>query len=173
MTELFILFFADDIFLLSDTTVGLQNQLYFLARKCVRLDLHVNLKNIVIFRMVVPQPLQPSLPVHLPPSTTATILFPSPTEMLPQRVLSPVVTHPPPRSPTTATTPRQLAAMPPQWGTPTVADHNDNTASVGSNVAPAAALITAGTPTVSDVSDNTTSLGSDGASTAGSRGSSA
>ena len=50
--ELFILLFADDIVLLSDTTVGLQNQLDVLARNCARLDLHVNLdkSNIVIFR---------------------------------------------------------------------------------------------------------------------------
>ena len=32
MTELFILLFADGILLLSDTTVWLQKQLYFLAR---------------------------------------------------------------------------------------------------------------------------------------------
>ena len=53
MLELFILLFADDIVLLSDTIVGLQNQLDVLARNGGRLDLHVNLdkkKNIVIFR---------------------------------------------------------------------------------------------------------------------------
>ena len=52
MLELFILLFADDIVLLSDTIVGLQNQLDVLARNCARLDLHVNLdkSNIVIFR---------------------------------------------------------------------------------------------------------------------------
>ena len=52
MLELFILLFADDIALLSDTIVGLQNQLDVLARSCARLDLHVNLgkSNIVIFR---------------------------------------------------------------------------------------------------------------------------
>ena len=52
MLELFILLFADDIVLLSDTIVGLQNQLDVLARNCARLGLHVNLdkSNIVIFR---------------------------------------------------------------------------------------------------------------------------
>ena len=52
MLELFILLFADDIVLLSDTIVGLQNQLDVLARNCARLDLYVNLdkSNIVIFR---------------------------------------------------------------------------------------------------------------------------
>ena len=52
MIELFILLFADDIVLLSDTVTGLQNQLDVLARNCARLDLHVNWdkSNIVIFR---------------------------------------------------------------------------------------------------------------------------
>ena len=52
MLEVFILLFADDIVLLSDTIVGLQNQLDVLARNGARLDLHVNLDkpNIVIFR---------------------------------------------------------------------------------------------------------------------------
>ena len=52
MLELFILLFADDFVLLSDTIVGLQNQLDVLARNCARLDLHVHLdkSNIVIFR---------------------------------------------------------------------------------------------------------------------------
>ena len=52
MIELFILLFADDIVLLSDTIVGLQNQLDVLARNALKLDLHVNLDktNIVIFR---------------------------------------------------------------------------------------------------------------------------
>ena len=52
MIELFILLFADDIVLLSDTILGLQNQLDVLARNCARLDLYVNLdkSNIVIFR---------------------------------------------------------------------------------------------------------------------------
>ena len=52
MMELFILLFADDIVLLSDTVVGLQNQLNILASKAAELDLHVNLEksNIVIFR---------------------------------------------------------------------------------------------------------------------------
>ena len=43
MLELFILLFADDIVLLSDTIVGLQNQLDVLARSCARLDLRVYL----------------------------------------------------------------------------------------------------------------------------------
>ena len=52
MLELFILLFADDIVLLSDTIAGLQNQLDVLARNCARHDLHVNLdkSNIVIIR---------------------------------------------------------------------------------------------------------------------------
>ena len=53
MLEPFILLFADDkVVLLSDTIVGLQNQLDVFARNCARLDLHVNLdkSNIVIFR---------------------------------------------------------------------------------------------------------------------------
>ena len=54
MLELFILLSEDDIVLLSDTIVGLQNQLDVLARNCARLGLHVNLdkSNIVIFRNV-------------------------------------------------------------------------------------------------------------------------
>ena len=46
------LLFADDIVLLSDTIVGLQNQLDVLARNALKLDLHDNLDNtnIVIFR---------------------------------------------------------------------------------------------------------------------------
>ena len=39
MLELFILLFADDIVFLSDTIVGLQNQLDVLARNCARLFL--------------------------------------------------------------------------------------------------------------------------------------
>ena len=52
MIELFILLFADDIVLLSDTIVGLQNQLDVLAQNAMKLDLYVNLDktNIVIFR---------------------------------------------------------------------------------------------------------------------------
>ena len=52
MIELFILLFADDIVLLSDTIVGLQNQLAVLARNAMKLDLDVNLDttNIVTFR---------------------------------------------------------------------------------------------------------------------------
>ena len=52
MVELFILLFADDIVLLSDTIIGLQNQLNILAKKSTELDLHVYLEksNIVIFR---------------------------------------------------------------------------------------------------------------------------
>ena len=47
MIEMFILlfffFFADDVVLLSDTIVGLQNQLDVLARNAIKLDRHVNL----------------------------------------------------------------------------------------------------------------------------------
>ena len=52
MIELFILLFADDTVLLSDTIVGLQKQLDVLARNAMKLYLHVNLDktNIVIFR---------------------------------------------------------------------------------------------------------------------------
>ena len=52
MTELFILLFAGDIVLLSDTIVGLHNQLDVLARNAMKLYLHVNLDktNNVIFR---------------------------------------------------------------------------------------------------------------------------
>lgn len=52
MIQLFILLFADDIVLLSDSVIGLQNQLNVLARKSAALDLQVNLdkSNIVIFR---------------------------------------------------------------------------------------------------------------------------
>ena len=52
MIKLVILLFADDIVLLSDTIVGLQNQLDILAQNAMKLDLHVNLDktNIVIFR---------------------------------------------------------------------------------------------------------------------------
>ena len=41
--------------------------------------------------MVVPHPLLPSLPVHLPSLTTAITSFPSPTVMLPQWLLSSLV----------------------------------------------------------------------------------
>lgn len=52
LLELFILLFADDIVLLSDTVVGLQNQLNILAHKANDMDLEVNLEksNIIIFR---------------------------------------------------------------------------------------------------------------------------
>ena len=43
MTELFILLFADDIVLLSDTIVGLQNQLDVLALNAMKLHFYVNL----------------------------------------------------------------------------------------------------------------------------------
>ena len=43
MIELFILLFADDIVLLSDTIVGFKNQLDVLARNAIKLDRHVNL----------------------------------------------------------------------------------------------------------------------------------
>ena len=54
IVELFILLFADDTVLLSDTVAGLQTQLNALALKASDLDLHVNLNksNIVIFRNV-------------------------------------------------------------------------------------------------------------------------
>ena len=51
MIELFILLFTDDIILLSDTIVGLQNQLNVLCKHATALELQVNLdkSNIVIF----------------------------------------------------------------------------------------------------------------------------
>ena len=51
IVELFILLFADDIILLSDTVAGLQTHVNVLARKACDLDLHVSLDklNIVIF----------------------------------------------------------------------------------------------------------------------------
>ena len=50
--ELFIMLFADDVVLLTNTAVGLQHQLIFLARNADSLDLTVNLEksNIVVFR---------------------------------------------------------------------------------------------------------------------------
>ena len=50
--ELFIMLFADDIVLLSETVVGLQNQLNTLHKSAFRLGLNVNLSksNIVVFR---------------------------------------------------------------------------------------------------------------------------
>ena len=52
MVELFILLFAENIILLSDTIIGLQHQLNILAKNSAKLDLHVNLEksNIVFFR---------------------------------------------------------------------------------------------------------------------------
>ena len=51
--EIFLLLFADDIILLSDTIIGLQNQLNSLKREADRLELTVNLDktNIMVFRM--------------------------------------------------------------------------------------------------------------------------
>ena len=47
--------FAEDMIILSDTIIGLQNQLNILAKTSAELDLHVNPGkfNIVIFRMAV------------------------------------------------------------------------------------------------------------------------
>ena len=52
-TEVFLLLFADDVILLSNTIVGLQNQLDSLKREADRLYLTVNLEktNIMVFRM--------------------------------------------------------------------------------------------------------------------------
>ena len=52
LTELLILLFADDVVLVSDTVVGLQNQLNLLCQVSKRLDLVINLdkSDIVIFR---------------------------------------------------------------------------------------------------------------------------
>ena len=56
LSEIFILalLFADDIILLSDTAVGLQNQLNILYRSSEKLKLKVNfdLSNIIVFRKV-------------------------------------------------------------------------------------------------------------------------
>ena len=51
--EIFLLLFADDVILLSNTIVGLQNQLDSLKREADRLYLRVNLEktNIMVFRM--------------------------------------------------------------------------------------------------------------------------
>ena len=50
--EIFLLLFADDMILLSDTVVGLQNQLNSLKQEADRLQLTINLEktNIVVFR---------------------------------------------------------------------------------------------------------------------------
>ena len=50
--ELFILLFADDIVLLSETVIGLQTQLNSLYRAAMQLQLKVNMdeSNIVVFR---------------------------------------------------------------------------------------------------------------------------
>ena len=52
LVELFILLFADDIILLSETVIGLQNQLNNLCKAACRLQLKVNMNksNIVVFR---------------------------------------------------------------------------------------------------------------------------
>ena len=51
--EIFLLLFADDVILLSNTIIGLQNQLDSLKREADRLYLTVNLEktNIMVFRM--------------------------------------------------------------------------------------------------------------------------
>eukprot|EP00745_Piridium_sociabile_P004303 TRINITY_DN1254_c0_g1_i4.p1 TRINITY_DN1254_c0_g1~~TRINITY_DN1254_c0_g1_i4.p1 ORF type:complete len:981 (+),score=112.61 TRINITY_DN1254_c0_g1_i4:2532-5474(+) len=50
--EVFLLLFADDVILLSDTVIGLQNQLNALKEEADRLDLSVNLDktNVMVFR---------------------------------------------------------------------------------------------------------------------------
>ena len=50
--EIFLLLFADDVILLSDTVAGLQNQLNMLKRQSDCMDLTVNLEktNIMVFR---------------------------------------------------------------------------------------------------------------------------
>ena len=52
LVEIFILLFADDIILLSETAVGLQNQLNILYRSSEKLQLKVNFdkSNIIVFR---------------------------------------------------------------------------------------------------------------------------
>ena len=52
LVEIFILLFADDIILLSETAVGLQNQLNILYRASEKLQLKVNFdkSNIIVFR---------------------------------------------------------------------------------------------------------------------------
>ena len=51
LVEIFILLFADDILLLSETAVGLQNQLNILYRSFEKLQLKVNFdkSNITVF----------------------------------------------------------------------------------------------------------------------------
>ena len=50
--KIFLLLFADDMIILSDTVVGLQNQLNSLKQEADRLQLTVNLDktNIIVFR---------------------------------------------------------------------------------------------------------------------------
>ena len=52
LVELFVLLFADDIALLSETAIGLQNQLDILYQSANKLELKVNLdqSNIIVFR---------------------------------------------------------------------------------------------------------------------------
>ena len=52
-TEIFLLLFADDVILLSNTIVGLQNQLDNLKREAARLYLTINLDktNVMVLRM--------------------------------------------------------------------------------------------------------------------------
>jgi hypothetical protein len=53
VVEVFLMLFADDVVLLSDTIVGLQNQLTILKEEADRLQLTVNLDktNVMVFRM--------------------------------------------------------------------------------------------------------------------------
>jgi hypothetical protein len=52
LIELFILLFADDIALLSDTALGLQNQINIMNETCKRLYLNVNIDKtkVMVFR---------------------------------------------------------------------------------------------------------------------------
>ena len=54
LSEIFILalLFADDIILLSDTAIGLQNQLNILYRSSEKLKVNFDLSNIIVFRKV-------------------------------------------------------------------------------------------------------------------------
>ena len=53
--EIFLLLFADDVILLSDTIVGLQNQLDNLKREADRLYLTINLDktNVTVFLLAI------------------------------------------------------------------------------------------------------------------------
>jgi len=52
ITEIFILMFADDVALISDTVIGLQRQLNTLVEFCTEYDIDVNVNktNIVVFK---------------------------------------------------------------------------------------------------------------------------